>query len=131
MGKDTLDQSQTAYFDKVYDAVCESIGHWKRICAYIKAEMYDEADSDDIYSMEDKWRWNYGETMHGHSCPLCKIYRTNCDICVLKKKGHECDYEGSHWYRTISSESLPEMLENAQRMVKFLENVKHELVEER
>ena len=104
MGKDTLDQSQTVCFDKVYDAVCESISHWKRICAYIKAELYDGryADTVGIYvhDMLDEWRWNYGEAMHGHSCPLCKLYKANCSICVLKEKwGHDCDDDRSLWWQ--------------------------------
>ena len=47
MGKDTLEQLPC--FDKVYGAVHESIKHWKRICAYIKAELYDDdSDKDDF-----------------------------------------------------------------------------------
>ena len=131
MGKDTSAQSQTVCFDKVYRAVHESIRHWKRICAYIKAEIYDDSDIDEFCHIECSWKVDYGDTVHGSTCPLCRLYSTNCDICVLKEKGHECDYEGSHWYRTVSSESWEDMLKNAQAMVRFLEKVMHELVEER
>ena len=131
MGKDTSVQNQTVCFDKVYRAVHESIRHWKRICAYIKAEIYDDSNIDEFYHIECSWKVDYGDTVHGSTCPLCRLYEANCDICVLKEKGHECDYEGSHWHRTVSSESWEDMLKNAQDMVRFLEKVMHELVEER
>lgn len=131
MGKDTLEQLPC--FDKVYDAVCESIRHWKRICAYIKAELYD--DDSEIYDfeyIECGWRVDYGDTVHGNTCPLCKLYENDCAKCILGEKyNNECNYEESPWYRTIASDSWEDMLKNAQGMVKFLEKVMHELVEER
>ena len=131
MGKDTLEQLPC--FDKVYGAVHESIKHWKRICAYIKAELYDDdSDKDDFDCIECGWKVDYGDTAHGNTCPLCKLYENDCDKCILKEKyNNDCNYEGSPWYRTIASESWEDMLKNAQDMVKFLEKVMHELVEER
>lgn len=131
MDKDTLEQLPC--FDKVYDAVRESIRHWKRICAYIKAELYDD-DSDicDFEYTEGSWRVDYGDTVHGNTCPLCKLYENNCAKCILGEKyDNECNYEESPWYRTITSDSWEDMLKNAQDMVKFLEKVMRELVEER
>lgn len=134
MDKDT--SVQPPCFDEVYRAVHDSISHWKRICAYIKAELYDgrydDTDGLDVHDMLDEWRWEYGEAMHGHSCPLCKLYECYCPACVLKEKwGYDCNDDRSLWWRTINSESLSDMLENANIMVKFLEGLKHELVEER
>ena len=131
MDKDTLEQPPC--FDKVYGAVRESIRHWKRICAYIKAELYDD-DSDicDFDAIECGWRVDYGDTVHGNTCPLCKLYENDCAKCILGEKyDNECNYEGSPWYRTIASDSWEDMLKNAQGMVKFLEKVMRELVEER
>lgn len=131
MDKDTLDQLPC--FDKVYDAVRESIRHWKRICAYIKAELYDD-DSDicDLEYIVYGWKVDYGDTVYGNTCPLCKLYESDCAKCILGEKyDNECNYEGSPWYRTIVSDSWEDMLKNAQDMVKFLEKVMHELVEER
>lgn len=131
MDKDTLEQNQ--YFDALYDAVCHSIKHWKRICAYIKAEIYDDdSDKDDFDCIECGWKVDYGDTAHGNTCPLCKLYENDCDKCILKEKyNNDCNYEGSPWYRTIASESWEDMLKNAQDMVKFLETVMREMVEER
>lgn len=130
MVKATLDQNQC--FDALYDALCHSIKHWKRICAYIKAEMYDDSDIGYFDAIESNWKVDYGDTVHGNTCPLCKLYENDCSKCILKVKyNNECDYEGSPWYRTITSESWEDMLENAQGMVRYLEQVKHELVEER
>lgn len=131
MDKDTLEQLPC--FDKVYDAVRESIRHWKRICAYIKAELYDD-DSDicDFDYIECGWRMDYGDTVHGNTCPLCKLYENDCAKCILGEKyNNECNYEESPWYHTITSDSWEDMLKNAQGMVEFLEKVMHELVEER
>lgn len=131
MDKDTLDQLPC--FDKVYRAVRESIRHWKRICAYIKAELYDD-DSDicDFDSIECGWRVDYGDTVHGNTCPLCKLYENDCAKCILGEKyDNECNYEESPWYRTVTSDSWEDMLKNAQDMVEFLEKVERALVEER
>lgn len=129
MGKDTLGQSRC--FDALYDALCHSIKHWKRICAYIKAEIYDDGDINNFDLIEHRWKIDHGDTVHGNTCPLCKIYENDCSECILKVKYHnKCTYEESPWYRTVTSESWEDMLENAKGMVKYLEKVKHELVEE-
>lgn len=130
MGKDTLEQLPC--FDEVYRAIHESIRHWKRICAYIKAELYDDdSDKDDFYYIDCGWRVDYGDTAHVNTWPLCKLYENDCDKCIIKEKyNNDCKYEGGPWYRTIASESWEDMLKNAQGMVKFLEKVMHELAEE-
>ena len=130
MDKDTLEQRPS--FDEIYRAVHESIRHWKRICAYIKAELYDDdSNKDDFDYIECSWKVDYGDTVHGNTCPLCKLYENDCGKCILKEKyNNECDYEESPWHRTIASESWEDMLKNAQSMVRFLETVMRELVEE-
>lgn len=129
MDKDT--SGQRRYFEAVYDAVDESIKHWNRICAYIKAEMYDgDNDIDGFDAIEYNWKLNYGDTVHSNTCPLCMIYENSCDECILKEKGHECNYENGPWYLTVTSESWEEMLENAQDMVRLLKGVKRDIVEE-
>lgn len=117
------------YSNELHMALQKSIYHWQRICAFIKAEMYDGTEIDTASDISANMLYMYNESMYGESCPLCKLAEARCTNCVLYAYGMDCDKEHSPWGEVMLSTTMEELLNNAEHMVGILKEIFRQVVE--
>lgn len=103
----------------------ESIAHWDRMVAWMKKQKhYYDPDTDDM-------RDAIGEHWYGDHCPCCKHAQSlsgrndfcvDCPIVIAGFKN--CQEVGNPWLSVAESETNEEWLNNADKMILFLEEVK-------
>lgn len=103
----------------------ESIEHYDRMIEWVKTRPNDDIVNPALMIRKIKEDW------YGDYCSICVSVESQCNLCILDRKGYCCDDQGSIWRRMRFSKTWKDWLDYANQMRQILINIRDEVSNEK